>query len=149
MAPDDPIGYYNLVATILLGVVLAAVVQLRDIGRSTRRDGYTLVPMLSFLALGLVLLAAVATLAEIPGAARGEATLLTFRRAEWIATALLGLSVASVILVEIVAVFRRRPTVREPEPLHASPPDSSAPRHPKLWWLLAVLILLAIGRCGP
>ena len=117
--------------------------------KSTWQGADTFVQRASFLTLAVVAFAAVLALSEIPSVARGEASWLTYGRAELIAAALLGVSIAGPIMAYGSAAFSRRPNPSST----ANSDDSAAPnppveRQPVARWLVVLLVLLAVGRCS-
>jgi len=90
--PADSTAYYTLIATILIGVIVLTVLQLQEISRSVRAHHAPLAVRLSLLVMTLVAIVSVLALAQTPRAARGAASWLTYRMAERVVAALLGIS---------------------------------------------------------
>ena len=146
MPPEDSIAYYTLVATVLIGVIVVTVVQLQAISRAVRVRYAPLAVRSSLVALTVVAIVSVLTLAETLRAARGAASWLTPGMAEWVVALLLGVSLLPSILTSGSAAFgRQRPdrTPVRPDDEASHNPDEKPESTPR--WLLVVLVVLAIA----
>lgn len=147
MAPADPIAYYTLVATILLGVLVLTVVQLRDIARLAREGSTGIVDRALLVLLAGVALSAVAALAEMPSVVRGDTSWLTYGVVERLVSLLLGLSVGAPIVASGSAAFSRRHPTRSVGSSHeVDPDDAPTTSQPAPGWLVVLVVLLALGR---
>lgn len=146
MPPEDSTAYYTLVATILIGVIVLAVVQLQEISRSVRARHAPLAVRSSLVALTLVAIVSVLALAETPRAARGAASWLTYRMAEWLVALLLGVSLLPSILTSGSAAFSRQGpehTLVRPDDKASHNSEGEPESTPR--WLMVLLVVLAIA----
>jgi hypothetical protein len=147
MDPTSADAYYQVAVTILIGVVVVVVVQLRDMGLQIREEGGNLLHRLSLVLFAAVTLVSVVAIVETLGALRGiDSWATTPRNLELITTILVGFAIGPRILATLLyAVSPRRRTAAPPRTIATQPPPrprARAGRRSRRW-----IVALAVFAC--